>query len=308
MGDCLASLLAAHRFAKATGRALAIDWRGSAYAPRENLFPLLFEAPRVWDGVKTEVVDARRGMAIDAPTWPPGWTGEALAHAHLAGERGGHAEAVAKIGSNIDVDAPIVVFDGCIAPLAPDLPVSRRLLEALEVRADARCAVEAFVREHFADRLVVGVHVRHGNGGDIGAHASYWKHPGNALIRIADTVNLAAADLEVATGEVPVVFLCTDSAEVERMLARMLPGVIARPKRFLPAGSGELHLGDHAPSGLFDAFVDMLLLGEVDRLVRYPPGSYFSFWGATMAGRRVREHGNHSGAASSNHSTGQHRG
>ena len=52
LGDCLVSLLAAHRYAKATGRALVVDWRHSSYAPPErNLFALVFEPPGVWDGV-----------------------------------------------------------------------------------------------------------------------------------------------------------------------------------------------------------------------------------------------------------------
>ena len=86
----------------------------------------------------------------------------------------------------------------------------------------------------------------------------------------------------------PVVFLSTDSGEIEALLMRVLPGVVTRPKRFRPAGAGELHLGPDAVEGLGDALVDMLLLGEVDRLVRFPPGSSFSFWGSVMSGRRER--------------------
>lgn len=308
LGDCLASLLAAHRYARATNRSLVVDWRSTAYAPQENLFPLVFDAPRVWEGVETEAVDPRRGFAIDSPTWPAGWTTETLANAHLAGERGDPAAAVEHIAYGIDVDAPVVVFDTCIAPLAPAALESRRLLGALAVREKVRREVEGFARERFAGRPVLGLHVRHGNGGALGEHARHWTKPGDALIRIADRARSALAALEAVRGTAPVLFLCTDSVDVERMLARMLPGVVTRPKRFRAPGAGDLHLDADAPSGLFDAMVEMLLLGEVDRLLRYPDDSYFSCWGATMAGRRAPGPGNLPRAGSSNLSTGSRNG
>lgn len=285
LGDCLVSLLAAHRYAKATNRALVIDWRFTAYAPSDNLFALAFTAPMVWDGVETEVVDAGRGFEISGPTWPIAWTGAMLADAPVAGERCNHAQVVERIASGADVAAPVVVFDGCIAPLAPDAPTSRRLLSSLRVRDDVRDAVERFVRERFAGRPTVGVHVRHGNGGDIGTHAPYWHRPGQALLAIADDVRAAVAALAQESDTPPVVFLSTDSGEIEAMLRRVLPGVVTWPKRFRPAGAGELHLGSNAVEGFVDALVDMLLLGEVDRLVRFPPGSAFSYWGFVMSGR-----------------------
>jgi hypothetical protein len=119
-------------------------------------------------------------------------------------------------------------------------------------------------------------------------HSAFWARPGAALLRIADEARAAADAIRASADREPLAFLCTDSADVEAMLARMLPGVVTRPKRFRPSGEGELHQGPGADDGLVDALVEMLLLGEVDRLVRYPPGSYFSFWGSVMSGRDAR--------------------
>ena len=76
-----------------------------------------------------------------------------------------------------------------------------------------------------------------------------------------------------------------------------------RPKHFRPSGAGELHLGECG--GWFDALVEMLLLGEVDYLERFPPGRHFAFWGAAMSGRRAREPGNLARPIPSNETTGQ---
>lgn len=283
LGDCLVSLLAAHRYAKATGRSLLVDWRHSRYAsPGRNLFADLFGAPPFWDGVPTIADQRVTGFDHRGPYWPGGWSAAALHRPPVDGERGDTRAAIDLILGGTDVAEPVVVFDGCIAPAVPDLEVRRRLLGALRVRDDLLAAVRAYARERFADRPVVGVHVRHGNGGDIGQHARYWTRPGEALLAIAGVARRAMESLRQARGGTPAAFLSTDSPDVESAMRRLVPGLEVRPKSFRPSGAGELHLWAGAAAGLDDALTEMLLLAEVDVLVRYPPGSYFSVWGETM--------------------------
>ena len=283
IGDCLVSLLAAHRYARATGRSLLVDWRHSSYAsPDRNLFADLFAAPPDWDGVPTIADQRVTRFDHPGPYWPGGWSAAELRRPPVQGERGDTRAAIDLIVDAIDVADAVVVFDGCIAPAVPDLEVRRRLLGALGVREDLRATVRAYSRERFADRPVVGVHVRHGNGGNIGGHARYWERPGEALLTIAGAARRASDTLQRVRGGTPVVFLCTDSPEVETAMRRLVPGLEVRPKAFRPPGAGELHRWAGASTGLDDALIEMLLLAEVDVLVRYPPGSYFSVWGETM--------------------------
>jgi hypothetical protein len=70
--------------------------------------------------------------------------------------------------------------------------------------------------------------------------------------------------------------------DVQRALCTTIPGVITRPKAFRPPGAGELHCGPDGDQTRDDALVEMLLLAEATALVRYPPGSFFSFYAAVM--------------------------
>jgi hypothetical protein len=78
------------------------------------------------------------------------------------------------------------------------------------------------------------------------------------------------------------VLLCTDSSDVERAVRAQISGVISRRKLFRPAGEGELHLWRAGYRVRDDALVEMLLLAETSALIRYPPGSFFSFYAAVM--------------------------
>jgi hypothetical protein len=68
-------------------------------------------------------------------------------------------------------------------------------------------------------------------------------------------------------------------------LQNKLENLVTWPKTFLPPGTGELHLGRHAWERREDAVTEMLLLGECAALIRYPPGSFFSFYAACILSR-----------------------
>jgi len=70
-------------------------------------------------------------------------------------------------------------------------------------------------------------------------------------------------------------------------LVERVPGVIWRSKLFCKPGEGELHRSRDASLGRDDALVELLLLAECDALIRYPPGSFFSFYAAVMKPPRV---------------------
>jgi len=287
LGDCLVSLLAAWRFAHATGRALVADWRRSCYVndPRTNVFGLVFEPAPVVAGVPFLGDDTINDLVLAGPFHPATWHAATVSKhwtRHGLEDRAEREAAVALVASGADVEAPVVVFDGCLNDAVPSHEACRRVLGALRPRARIAEAVAAFEERYLVGRPIVAVHVRHGNGGNIGAHARYWASPPAALGRVIGATLWAVRAMRSEAGVDPVVFVCTDSRPVEALLQQALPGVVTRPKTFRPPGAGELHLWDRRLTSLMDATVEMLLLARSDVLVRFPPGSFFSFWGVVM--------------------------
>jgi hypothetical protein len=83
------------------------------------------------------------------------------------------------------------------------------------------------------------------------------------------------------------VLLCTDSADVETAIRACVRDVVSRSKVYRQPGAGELHFSALGRRVLREAMIDMLLLTASHALIRYPPGSFFSFYPAVM--RRWRQ-------------------
>ena len=287
LGDCLGSLLAAWWYARATRRTLVADWRFSAYAPdpRTNVFASVFEPDRVLAGVPFLGDDSVNDLALSGPFHPPTWNADTVHRPWARREQESGAEreqAATLIARGEDVSAPVVVFDGSLNGAAGSERDWRVVLSDLRPRAVISGAVADFAAAHFAGQPVVAVHARRGNGGFLGNHAAYWSDVPAALGRIVTATREATRALATATGTEPAVLLCTDNGPVEGALRSALPQAFVRPKAFPPQGTGDLHLGVEAPASLMDAAVEMLLLAHADVLVRFPPESLFSLWGATM--------------------------
>jgi len=284
LGDRLICLGAAWRFARATGRILVADWRFSRYSPdlTANLFPLCFQPLPELAGVPL-VGDERVGqLQLPRPRYPSLWDDEGLLaypfrrpFDTLLSDRDA---AVELIRAGRDVVAPTVVFDACINDGLVLWQESRSFLGALRPTPSVAAEVASFRRERLGPGPLIGLHVRHGNGGDIMGHAPYWHSVEAAIERCVRAVRLARKQLQVTA----TVFLCTDSSEIEHALRKRLRRVVCRPKSFRPKGAGELHWWRGAYQGRDDALIEMLLLAECDALIRYPRGSFFSFYAAVM--------------------------
>ncbi|HXJ82299.1 MAG TPA: nodulation protein NodZ [Candidatus Methylomirabilis sp.] len=286
LGDCLVSLLAAWRFARATGRTLVADWRFSPYAhwSKVNLLAEAFQPPAALDGVPFLGDYRVNELRPAGPFHPPDWDATTLHVYSRVDHRRSMAEqeaAVRLILSGEDVPAPVVVFDGCLVEALPDAETCRRLLTQLPPVPTVADRVEAFAAEHFGARPIVGLHVRHGNGGGVMDLAAFWADPPAALARIVAVTEAATRALASVTGTDPLLFLCTDSTDIEAAF----PHALTRRKFFREPGAGELHNWPLAFVTRNDALVEMLLLGRTDVLVRCPRGSFFSFYGAIMKRR-----------------------
>jgi hypothetical protein len=283
LGDLLVNLLVAWRFAEQTGRTLVADWRGSYYLqdPAANLFCALFEPPSCLAGVPFVGHDDLSDVPYQEPFHPPLWTRASLDRQPTRGaadEMADRDAAVVLVCAGEDVTAPTVVFDGCINDALPSAARCRELLAELRPVAGLRAKVEAFRAAHLDDRHVVAVHLRHGNGGAIGDHARYWTDFDAAVERCA----AAARDARARLGGDAVVFLATDAQPAAEAFLALVPETVVRSKFFRRPGDGELHLWPLGFVSLAEAMIDLLLLAECDALVRFPPGSFFSFYASVM--------------------------
>ena len=289
LGDRIICLCAAWRFARNTRRTLLADWRYSAYASgaTKNLFPLCFQPQPILAGVPFIGDDMVAPMQLPRPRYPAIWENETLMHfpflrpgATLLADRDA---AVMLIRAGNDVTAPTVIFDACVNDGIISLTEARSFLSALRPVTHIAAHVTAFCEAHLRPGPAIGLHVRRGNGGDMMGHAPYWGSFDTAIARCQRAIDMARAQI----GNDAVVFLCTDSIDVQCALVERVPGVIWRNKLFRKPGEGELHRWREASLGRDDALVELLLLAECDALIRYPRGSFFSFYAAVMKPSRV---------------------
>lgn len=282
LGDRFICLGAAWKFAKNTGRTLVVDWRHSIYTnDSQDLFSVCFEPLSDLAGVPILTSEAIDPAILPRPVYPAPWQDSALldrpwlvpADAFPAERERG----VELIRSGGDVDEPTVIFNSCINDGITSFTDARQFFEGLRPTLTVREAVDRFCYESFGGSPFIGLHVRHGNGGDIMGHATSWSSPPTALERCRRAIEKARERL----GRDIRVFLSTDSADVEQALRILVPGVVVRAKSFRGRGEGELHFGGGV-SHLQEALVEMFTLTRSSALIRYPAGSFFSLYAAVM--------------------------
>lgn len=283
LGDRLVCLGAAWLFARNTGRTLIADWRFGWNTPKSgrNTFALCFESSDDLAGVPFVGDDSVAAIHLPLPRYPPFWNNNVMLAAPffrppdtIFPDRDAAVEMIRARG---DVDAPTVIFDACVNDGLVSLADSKTFLSALRPATGLSTMVAAFRDEYLGDGPIIGLHMRHGNGAPTG-HAHYWRSFQASIDRCERAVYVARDEV----GRDAQVLLCTDSLEVESAIRTRIPGVISRAKVFRRPGDGELHVWRGSDRVREDAMVEMLLLAKSSALIRYPPGSFFTFYAAVM--------------------------
>lgn len=261
-----------------------MDWRGSRFnadpTRRHNCFLDFFELGPTLGDVEVIADDSVNTIEYPTPILPRKWTQAILAGPeHMKHTAEELAVVNPMVTSDVDPLEPTVVLNQWIEP-----PPPRTALKGVlgEIRPVDLIRKEA---QHFWDEKVgtapaVAIHIRHGNGENVGWRAAYWLEP-IALVRqlaannrndvhrpglfgrfsdnmppsLVGTPSQTGAEqrfyrqiasefhkLSSETGMKDAVpFLFCDAAQVVEGMRRILPSLVVRPKRFLDRGAGPLH-------------------------------------------------------------------
>ncbi|WP_283805875.1 nodulation protein NodZ [Bradyrhizobium sp. ARR65] len=287
-GDCLWSLAAAWSYARRTGRALAIDWRGSCYLDQSftNAFPVFFEPVQRIAGVHVACCDDEiNQFAFPGPFFPEWWNKPPIDCIYRPDEQifRERDELAQLFEAATDTEAKTVVCDACLMWRC-DEAAERQIFESVKPSREIQARIDAIYQEHFEGYSVIGVHVRHGNGEDVMGHAPYWADPDLALRQVCAAIDRA----KVLSHPRPVrVFLCTDSVRMLQRLSAIFPDIFVVRKRFQADRAGPLHSAELGVEGGISALVDMYLLGRCDTVIRFPPTSAFTRYARLFAPRVI---------------------
>jgi len=284
LGDRIICLCAAWLFARNTGRDLIVDWRRSIYSTDDrNLFDLCFDQ----NGQLGDVHLLAAGTSLPAPRYPRPWNIDTLAHTPWLVSPDAFPECrdsmIEMIRSGVDHPAATVVFNACIGDGLVAFADAHACLSKLRFADRVVETADSFQAEQLGHTPWIGLHVRQGNGGDIMGHAPSWADPAAAIERCRHAVTFARCML----GKGIKVFLSTDSIQVETAIRTVVPNVVTMSKQFAEIGVGELHLGGRGTTGLDAALTEMLLLSRSLTLIRYPAGSFFSFYPAVVKSSNI---------------------
>ena len=268
LGDRLRAVITALVYARATGRAVAVDWRDGRYGVvGENAFTRLFRI----DHLATAEPASLEGIG---DVQPPAWAGRLHRTMHEVYVEDGdppwdRTDAIRRYSCDLDNQD-----DHCLILVLWDFDRLARLQRSLAFNPEQRSLDDlmSHVARHFIrpsprieSRLSallppsnvrrIGVHVR-------ATHESRRQKGWVELDRYWRVIDRRmSSDAEI--------FLATDNSEVEQRFRGRYPRVITQPKWFAPPGKA-LHLNTDCPDrarAAEEAVVDLLGLARTGCLI-----------------------------------------
>ncbi len=279
VGSNLASLAGAVWCAQQLGRAVIVDWRGSAFLKDAalNYFTEFFDAPPAMQGV--EVLYAPCPQLPEDPDRPDIEV-MGVSRCREAIGRGSHTATHIVLRDYHGLDRLDPKGDQ-----AAQFWWMKRFYEGVPARAFIRDLVGRWADHHLADAFIVGVNLSTGNGEfakgetyagrvDLGIFADERAF----LKRIEWARRAAVRGLPRHLRRRTKIFFATDSYAMHDLLQKV-PGSVTRRTRFPPPGVGRVFCDYNEPGytdrdAIVDAIADMLLLARCHALVRN--GSVFN--------------------------------
>lgn len=299
-GDNLFAIAHAWHYAKKTNRTLIINWAPSRYLPdnKTNGFSYFFHVPDSLLGVPIIVDDKvsfLTRLLFRLPITPIRFfipnlialpTRRILKNKNpkilndVITKRESWIKEIIK--QSRDVNSKVLIFDGCYGFLKKETEL---FFKELRLNSKLEKMVDSFSDKYFINKTVIGVHIRyydkkmpHSN------HSKYWFEPKKSLESIREKLNEVINKLE---GKEYIIFLATDSKEVQDYLKTNFDKVVKYDKEFGTHDNMELH--DELPVETAAAsLIEMFLLTKCEIMLRFPPtGSWFSHLGSIYANKIV---------------------
>jgi Nodulation protein Z (NodZ) len=215
-------------------------------------------------------------IKFPTPVWPVKWTPDALASPnHMHHDAAEIAKANQLVTSDNDPLEPTIVLNQWL-DMPPDREAVRTFLQDLTPVESIADEAQRFWNTHIGEAPAVAIHIRHGNGENLGSRAAYWLGPvaltkqllinarndvhkrgvsgrfsdnmPQSLIGASDQARYerrfcravaAACDGLSIPNAVPILF--SDADHIVEMMSEFLPTVVAKPKRGVKRGEGPLH-------------------------------------------------------------------
>jgi len=253
MGNRIAVMLSALRYAREHDRALHVDWNDHTYySPHvADVFGALWASPR-FEPFEPADFDG-------AHVFPPEWTGELHNFRNdLDAEIMPYGLAWSKPPDELDEESAMLAEQADVIVLTRD--GAKRRFEHLYSELRPSPAIQNRIDRFALDRewsKVIGVQVRHGNGEDYLTPAD------------TDWFFGRIERLGVGAAASPI-FLATDSASVVAEFEKRYSDVMHLPKWYPEIGSGPIHHHPNQPDrfdGGVDAIADMWLLARCGHLL-----------------------------------------
>lgn len=181
IGDHLSCAIGAWWYAKRTGRVLVVDWRGSRLcangSSEHNCFTDFFGHHDRIGGVSVVCDQTVSRIDYQGPFFPVKWNALNILETSHIKHSLGEVEYINELAaSSEDRPEPTVIFNQWIAPGPPKDAVSSMLRE-LQFSGPIRAAADKFWQKYLRSGKGLAIHIRHGNGENIGARAAYWLDP-----------------------------------------------------------------------------------------------------------------------------------
>lgn len=181
IGDHLSCLIGSWWLAKRTGRTLVVDWRGSRFNPdatmQRNCFFEFFKRRSEIDGVPIIADDGVGAVSYPSPLWPEKWSDEAVRSSlHLSHTANEIVSINNLVSSDADAAQPTVLINQFVNPTPPRQAISG-FLRDLECADWIKLEADAFWRANVDPNPAIAIHIRHGNGENVGERSAYWLGP-----------------------------------------------------------------------------------------------------------------------------------
>lgn len=296
LGCMLFVLLPCWKYAVSTGRTLVIDWRGNPYTrntPDQNLFPLLFQIPHEKDLGVSCIADGRiNDLALPQPLYA---TVSSLQHENgevdeLTIKTYKHNRMKNILRKQEEVENPTVMpclkSTFALANNYGPIPFfghernedvvysmddAKQLYQAIKPLPQWKSIADGFAADHFSERPILGVHIRHGNGeGDFRNH--FIKRTIQNMDEFIDIIirKIKRYGQQHFNNDYTLL-LCTDSILVIDAIKPHFSDFVTRPIWRPEPGTGmdfdAVYQEDRGLESAVNALIDMLLLAKCDTVL-----------------------------------------